>query len=69
MNDLKEHKKIQLRQAASLQPTVTAFAELDAQNQVGSASHQRCERSGKALNWFCTQPLSRYRKTQIVRLS
>jgi tetratricopeptide (TPR) repeat protein len=32
MNDLKEHKKIQLRQAAWLQPTVTAFAELDAQN-------------------------------------
>ena len=32
MNDLKEHKKIQLRQAASLQPTMTAFAELDAQN-------------------------------------
>ena len=33
MNDLKEHKKIQLRQAASLQPTMTAFAELDAQNR------------------------------------
>jgi hypothetical protein len=29
---------------------------------VGIASHQRCERGGKALNWFCTQPLSRYRK-------
>src|SRR5580692_4371550 len=30
--------------------------------EVGSASRQRCERGGKALNWFCTQPLSRYRK-------
>jgi hypothetical protein len=32
MNDLKEHKKIQVRQAACLQLTMTAFAELDAYN-------------------------------------
>jgi transposase-like protein len=32
LNDLKEHKKTQLRQAAWRQPTMTAFAELDPQN-------------------------------------
>ena len=58
MNDLKEHKKIPLRQARmETQPTMTAFAELDAQNPWRPTSDvRRCVprgRNGPDLFWNC----------------